>query len=147
MLLKSYTSSQWRCALFIEQWSSSSYSGMLCLQQKVSIQSFYWCFGSQSRRLYKALFFAFDGWSNVKKKEKKERRGNKTPQHRRYIFSLQFCIPMIWNCFPPQCVDLCYLFTRWASSIWGENLFLHHLAVRLCDSRDMKNVLLWESNL
>lgn len=46
-----------------------------------------------------ALDLAFDEWTSVKRM-----RCSKTAQNWRYI-SLQFCIPMIWNCFHRRPVD------------------------------------------
>lgn len=58
---------------------------------KFYMQSFNYC--NNGGGCITALSLAFDEWTSVKRM-----RCSKTPQNWRYIW-LQFCIPMIWNCF------------------------------------------------
>lgn len=80
-----------------------------------------------------ALTLAFDEWTSGKRM-----RCSKTPQNWRYIW-LQFCIPMIWNCFHQRHFGSLCNWQNTRMQFRAGNLFLHHGAVCLGDGEGMKN--------
>lgn len=89
----------------------------------------------------RGLLLAFDGWSNVKK-----RGGIIKHHHNTGTFFTSILHFNDLKLFPSPARQSLVPIHR-VNTILGENLCAHHLAVCLCDSEEMKNVLWWKSDL